>query len=131
MGTRATVTITDKKHNDELLCKLYVHLDGYPAGLGASLAKLMRGKKIVNGIPIGRSTLMMYNGMGCFAASVISVLKTGIGGVYLTSASHGEEEYNYHIKSLDDITVHCYDNLIFKGNAEEFSKFCDEREFDY
>ena len=125
METRATVTIREGDRNSTLLCKLYVHYDGYPSGLGADLARLMAGKKIVSGIAYGSDISKQYNGMSCFAASVVSVLKTGPGNVYLVSAEHGSEEYDYVINSFNDITVWSWGEQIFSGNAEELKAFCE------
>jgi|SRR3989304_107275 len=98
MGTRARVNIFD---GNELIVSIYRQMDGYPDGLGAQIAGFAGKMEIVNGIGYGQNAGTHANGMGCFAAQLISHLKgERIGSVYIRStdaASHGEEfSYNLH-----------------------------------
>ena len=96
MGTRSVTNIYDgEKLKKNLLVSIYQQMDGYYEGVGKELQRFLTGMTIVNGF--GSNTPeKAANGMGCLAAQLISHLKQGIGGVYITS--NGEKsEYNYHI----------------------------------
>jgi hypothetical protein len=76
---------------------IYHHWDGYPEGLGVTLASYLDGKKITNGLS-DRNDYSVFNGMGCLAASVVAELKDGPGDVYIEPRnSHGWIDYHYYI----------------------------------
>ncbi len=117
MGTRATATI----HNDDgELCSIYSQFDGYPDGFGSLLATFRMSRKIINGI--SDQTIETHaNGMGCFAAQLISNLKTRIGGIYMHSIKSDDDFIDYHYDLYEDkIKCSSYGKVLFEG---EYSKF--------
>lgn len=103
MGTRSTTHVYElgTKTSPSALKRLkpilsiYRQFDGYPSGHGADLAIFLDGMKVVNGI--GSDTpAKTANGAGCLAAQLVKALKTGIGGVYITT--HDDTQcYDYHV----------------------------------
>lgn len=99
MGTRARVNIFD---GNQVLVSIYRQFDGYPDGLGQEIADFAANMSVINGIS-GQVAGEAANGMGCFAAQLISHLKHDIGNVYIrdtSDESHGEE-YSYNIREKD------------------------------
>jgi hypothetical protein len=126
MGTRSLTFVYDER--GDAIINLYRQYDGYPSGHGAELAEFLAGKRIVNGL--AGDTSMVFNGMGCLAASLVANFKEAAGGFYLypvTSKDCGQD-YEYHIHQ-DRIVVKNYNgNEIFSGSWELFSKFCSAEE---
>lgn len=90
MGTRGTVTV---KEDGRTVLRMYVQFDSYLSGLGKDLKEKFGSTRIVNGY--GSDMRQGYaNGMGCLAGQIVSALKGGIGGYYLT-ASKERQEFNY------------------------------------
>lgn len=131
MGTRSTTRFFE---DDKLICVFYRQMDGYPSGHGAELAQILASGKLVNGI--GGDKGRVFNGMGCLAAQVIAEMKDGPGHIYMVSADHGGEEYNYEVRGFFDVSkpleIRCnsaYSDTqpyIFKGSLAKFKKFCKE-----
>ena len=74
MGTRAMINIARREEGvsfsekpDKVMVSIYNHYDGYPEGLGVTLANYLNGKIIVNGL--GKDNYRVFNGLGCLAAS--------------------------------------------------------------
>jgi len=113
MGTRSTITINDER--GQPLVNLYQQFDGYLSGVGADLKDKFGNAEITNGIG-GGNLADKYNGMGCFAASVIAHFKTGIGGAYIVPIGNGEE-YNYTLSVKDNRIAVCVDagDVLFDG----------------
>lgn len=89
MGTRARVNVIE---DGKVLVSIYRQMDGYPEGLGQDVAEFTARLKLVNGL--GGDISAVANGMGCYAAQLISFLKDGAGSVYIRPTnmkSHGEE----------------------------------------
>ena len=103
MATRATVSIARREEGvsfsekpDKTIVDIYHHWDGYPEGLGVTLASYLDGKTVTNGL--GRDNDNLFNGMGCLAASLVAELKDGPGDVYIEPReSHGWIDYQYYI----------------------------------
>lgn len=106
MGTRCITAVMDG--NREILC-MYRQFDGYPTGHGTELLKAFKGYRVTNGVSIANSK-RSANGMGCFAAQLVSVFKRAdkdssypagngceVGGFYLYAPETREvgEEFVY------------------------------------
>ena len=118
MGTRSLTFVYDE--DGEAIINLYRQYDGYMEGHGRELAEFLAGKRIVNGL--SGDTSMVFNGMGCLAASVVANFKDAAGGFYLHPVSHTNcgQDYEYHVYE-DKVVVKNYNGRkIFSGNWEEF-----------
>ena len=126
MGTRATIHIAKREEGvsfseipKKKLVSIYNQYDGYPDGLGVTLANYLLDTKIVNGLGGDRDTV--FNGLGCMAASIIAELKEEAGNVYIDNPNnpHGWLDYEYVIWGSDhkDIWISIFDcnNCIFVG----------------
>jgi hypothetical protein len=122
MGTRAIVNIFDEDRKS-LVC-MYSQWDGYPSGLGKTLAAFLGGIRLVNGLT-GKEKGPVANGMGCLAAQIVKHFKNEVGSIYIIN-----EKDDWGI----DYTYEVYDNkvrvknyggeVIFLGSWEDFSDFC-------
>ena len=140
MGTRATISIARREEGvsfsekpDKVMVSIYQHYDGYPEGLGVTLASYLDDKKITNGLPVDRNT-PVFNGLGCMAASIIAELKEEAGNVYIEDPErkHGWIEYEYYIWGDDhkDIWISIFNEengCIFVGKPDKLIKKYDER----
>lgn len=103
MATRASIKFVDKEGN--FLANVYHHYDGYPQYLGTKLFELTEGD-MVNGLSGGMNVLgEHFNGMGCLVASVVAMLKTAPGNVYLYSEKdfgNVGEDYLYEVVEYDN-----------------------------
>ena len=126
MGTRATIHIAKREEGvsfseipKKKLVSIYNQYDGYPEGLGVTIASYLDNKTIVNGLGGDRDTV--FNGLGCMAASIIAELKEEAGNVYIDNPNnpHGWLDYEYVIWGSDhkDIWISIFDgnNCIFVG----------------
>ena len=103
MATRAMISVAKREEGvsfseepNQTIVDIYHHWDGYPEGLGVTLASYLDGKKVINGL--GRDNDNLFNGMGCLAASLVAELKDGPGDVYIEPReSHGWIDYQYYI----------------------------------
>ena len=103
MATRAMISIAKReegvsfsKEPNQTIVDIYHHWDGYPEGLGVTLADYLNGYHVVNGL--GRENDKLFNGMGCLAASLVAELKDGPGDVYIEPReSHSWIDYHYYI----------------------------------
>lgn len=124
MSTRALIKIKDVNNNH--LVTLYNHWDGYPEGLGARLKEYIKSGTLVNGIPVmSDKSVVLWNGFGCFTASLIAALKDGPGNLYVCPKNHDNcwQEYVYTIKQLKNnkIRLTCYD-VCNKKNILNFTE---------
>ena len=111
MATRAMISIAKREEGvsfseepNQTIVDIYHHWDGYPEGLGVTLADYLNGKKVTNGL--GRDNDNLFNGMGCLAASLVAELKDGPGDVYIEPReSHGWIDYQYYIWGLSLIHI--------------------------
>ena len=112
MATRAIIRVAEREEGvsfseqtNKIRVQIYHHYDGYPEGLGVTLANYLNPKKIVNGIPLKpTSSVDLANGMGCLTASLIKHLKEKPGNVYVDYPGqvHGDTEYTYYIWGCED-----------------------------
>ena len=126
MGTRSLTFVYED--NGKAIINLYRQYDGYPEGHGRDVANFLAGKRLVNGL--AGDTSMVFNGMGCLAASLVAHFKDAAGGFYLNpvSAKDCGQDYEYHIYK-DRIVIKDYSGKkIFSGNWEEFDYFCSATE---
>jgi len=93
MGTRATIHIAKREEGvsfseipEKKIVSIYNQYDGYPEGLGVTIADYLNGKRLVNGL-------------GCLAASLVAELKHEAGYVYIDDPNcpHGWLDYEYVI----------------------------------
>ena len=105
MATRAMISIAKREEGvsfseepNQTIVDIYHHWDGYPEGLGVTLAYYLEEKKITNGLSSKDNEDLIFNGMGCLAASLVAYLKDGPGDVYIEPReSHGWIDYQYYI----------------------------------
>ena len=130
MGTRATIKIARREEGvsfsekpDKVIVSIYQHFDGYPEGLGVTLANYLNGKMIVNGL--GKDNYRVFNGLGCLAASLIAELKDGPGNIYIEDPNKPNTwiNYEYFVWGDDhkDIWVSIFDGdeCIFVGKPDK------------
>ena len=130
MATRAMISIAKREEGvsfseapNKTIVYIYHHWDGYPEGLGATLASYLNDKRIVNGIGNKDNEDLIFNGMGCLAASLVAELKDGPGNVYIESRNqHGWIDYNYYIwgDTDKDVWISIFDDseCIFVGKPQ-------------
>ena len=133
MATRAMISIAKREEGvsfseipERTIVDIYHHWDGYPEGLGVTLASYLDDKKVTNGLS-DRNDYSVFNGMGCLAASIIAELKDGPGDVYIEPRdSHGWIEYQYYVWGDDykDIWISIFDEgeCIFVGKPRDLLK---------
>ena len=109
MATRAIIRVAEREEGvsfseqtDNIRVQIYHHYDGYPEGLGVTLANYLGPKKIVNGLPFGDGwcrSVDVANGMGCLTASLIEYLKEAPGNVYVDYPYQDrfDIDYTYYI----------------------------------
>ena len=132
MATRALINFVEREDGvsfsehpgvDKIHTQIYNHYDGYPSGLGVTLANYLQDYKIVNGL--GNDQELVANGMGCLAAQTVSYLKDGPGNIYLHKPSEKDwEDYEYFIwcKEGHGVWISIFDyegNCIFVGEPDK------------
>lgn len=140
MGTRSTTTVYD---GEVPILSFYGQYDGYPDGLGETLAKFLTGKTVVNGIPAGASKAeqaSIVNGPGDLAIRLLVFVKNEHGGVdkpggfYAVNHEHtGDEDYHYDVIVVGaegfgatkqpgsiHVRVKSFGTLIAEGGPEDF-----------
>ena len=104
MATRATIHVAKREEGvsfserpNKTIVDIYHHWDGYPEGLGVTLASYLEDMKIVNGL--GRDDENVANGLGCLAAQLIAEIKDSPGNVSIIGPeeSYGYIEFEYYI----------------------------------
>jgi hypothetical protein len=133
MATRAMISIAKReegvsfsKEPNQTIVDIYHHWDGYPEGLGVTLASYLDDKKIVNGIS-SKDNDIIFNGIGCLAASLVAELKDGPGNVYIEGRDqHSWIDYYYIIwgDTDKDIWISIFDGgeCIFVGKPRDLLK---------
>jgi hypothetical protein len=130
MGTRSLVEFIDT--NGKPLTTIYRQYDGYPEARGQELADFLKGKTMVNGIPVGRGKESDYsNGVGDLAAQWIAHEKADheTGGVYVCAAGARDcwEEFLYVVRADEKTGIHLQAfasgemEPFFSGRPEEFN----------
>ena len=130
MATRATISIARREEGvsfsekpSKTIVDIYHHYDGYPEGLGVTLASYLDDKKLTNGL--GGDNHDVFNGLGCMAASIVAELKDGPGNVYIEDPErkHGWLDYEYFVWGDDhkDIWISIFDGdeCIFVGKPNK------------
>ena len=133
MATRATVSIARREEGvsfsekpNKTIVDIYHHYDGYPEGLGVTLASYLDDFKITNGLGIDNNHV--FNGLGCMAASIIEYLKDGPGNVYIEDPErpHTWIDYKYYVWGDDNksiwISIFDGDECIFVGKPRDLLK---------
>ena len=126
MATRAKIHIARREEGvsfseipEKVMVSIYNHYDGYPEGLGVTLASYLDDKTITNGL--GKDNDYVFNGLGCLAASLIAELKDGPGNIYIEDPNkpHTWIDYDYYVWGDDykDIWISIFDGseCIFVG----------------
>ena len=134
MATRAMISIARREEGvsfseipDKTVVEIYHHWDGYPEGLGVKLASYLDDKSIVNGLGSKDSEDIVFNGVGCMAASIVAQLKDGPGNVYIEDrGSHAWIDYEYFIWGDTDkeiwISIFEDSECIFVGKPRQLLK---------
>jgi hypothetical protein len=151
MGTRSLTFVYEKYGQvQKPVVNMYRQFDGYPTGHGAELVDFLSVGRMVNGLAQTKTTKeIVFNGMGCLAASLVAHFKKEPGQFYLhpTDVTDCGQDYEYHIYNDNRIlsgssfrieVYNCGCNffgmssgtkeLEFKGNLVEFTEFCKEKE---
>ena len=130
MATRSTIHVAKREEGvsfsekpNKTIVDIYHHWDGYPEGVGVTLASYLEDMKIVNGL--GRDDTNVANGLGCLAAQLIAEIKDGPGNVAIIGPeeSYGYIEFEYYIWGTEYkdiwISIFNYDGeCIFVGKPE-------------
>ena len=134
MATRAMISVARREEGvsfseipDKTVVEIYHHWDGYPEGLGVKLASYLDDKSIVNGIGNKDNEDIIFNGLGCMAASIVAQLKDGPGNVYIEDrGSHAWIDYEYFIWGDTDkeiwISIFEDSECIFVGKPRQLLK---------
>ena len=139
MATRAKVHIARREEGvsfseipKKVIVSIYNHYDGYPEGLGVTLAEYFDGKVITNGLG-SRDDYSVFNGMGCLAASLIQELKDGPGYIYIEDpeSKHSWLDYEYVIWGDDYksiwISIFCGSKCEFVGKPNALLETYNEK----
>ena len=134
MATRALINFVEREDGvsfsehpgvDKIHVQIYNHYDGYPSGLGVTLAEYLQDFIVVNGLSFDSAGKTSANGIGCLAAQVVRYLKDGPGNVYLHKPGEKSwEDYEYFIWCKEGhgvwISILDYDgNCIFVGKPDK------------
>ena len=117
------VTFSEHPGVDKIHIQIYNHYDGYPSGLGVTLADYLQPFTVVNGLSSGQGKVA--NGIGCLAAQTVQYLKEGPGNVYLQKPGKMDwEDYEYFIwcKEGHGVWISIFDyngDCIFVGEPDK------------
>ena len=147
MGTSSLTFVYEKYGQiQKPVVNMYRQYDGYPTGHGAELAEFLSSGRMVNGLAQTKTVKeIVFNGMGCLAAQMITNFKQTPGGFYIHPVDVREcgQDYEYHVsEKKDGLYVEVYycgcnmfgvssgeeSQLIFQGYLKEFTEFCKEKE---
>ena len=147
MGTRSLTFVYEKYGQvQKPVVNMYRQYDGYPTGHGAELAEFLSSGRMVNGLAQTKTVKeIVFNGMGCLAAQMVTNFKQTPGGFYIHPVDVREcgQDYEYHVsEKKDGLYVEVYycgcnmfgvssgeeSQLIFQGYLKEFTEFCKEKE---
>ena len=132
MATRALINFVDREDKvsfsehpgvDKIHVQIYNHYDGYPSGLGVTLADYLQDFTVVNGLSIDQGKVA--NGIGCLAAQTVKYLKDEPGQIYLHKPGKRDwEDYEYFIwcKEGHGVWISIFDyngNCIFVGKPDK------------
>jgi hypothetical protein len=140
MATRALINFVEREDGvtfsahpsvDKIHVQIYNHYDGYPSGLGVTLAYYLQDFTVVNGLSGDEEKVA--NGMGCLAAQTVKYLKDEPGQIYLQKPRNMDwEDYEYFIwcKDGNGVWISIFEhngNCIFVG---EPNKLIEKFEYD-
>jgi hypothetical protein len=145
MGTRSLTFVYEKYGEvQKPVCNMYRQFDGYPTGHGAELVEFLGGGRLVNGlIHTKTAEEVVFNGMGCLAASMVAHFKQSPGGFYIhpTDVTDCGQDYEYHIYNKDGLYIEVYNcgcnffgvsgdkkELEFGGYLKDFANFCSDKD---
>ena len=132
MATRALINFVDREDGvsfnehpgvDKIHTQIYNLYDGYPSGLGVTLAYYLQPFTVVNGLSSGQGKVA--NGIGCLSAQTVQYLKDGPGNVYLHKPVKMDwEDYEYFIwcKEGHGVWISIFDyqgKCIFVGEPDK------------
>ena len=151
MATRAIIRVVEREegvtfseHQEDYHTQLYHHFDGYPEGLGVTLANYLNDISVVNGVS-GDSH--QANGLGCLATQLVVHLKTGDeadwdlkgkpGNVYIDKAGAKRDwiDYIYYVWATEgkDVWISIFDyndECIFVGTSQKLLNKYKETDYD-
>jgi len=120
MGTTARVIF---KSEGKTVFNMRAHYDGYPAGVGLKLVRILLEGKLVNGLGQNRTLGARFNGASCLAASVIALMKKEPGNIYLyPTNNYFGANYTYEINVTKNHTIDfkMTGGKTFEGDLEGF-----------
>jgi hypothetical protein len=134
MGTHGVVNFINYRH--QVIASLVRTSDGNPAYFGRQLFDYFGDWKVSNGTTGQRKH---SNGMGCFAAKIVSSFKTEEGEFHLVLPSLLINEYDYdydifqnypdsplQIQLIKDRNT-CSEVVLYNGLFSEFGKWLDKK----
>jgi hypothetical protein len=93
MATSALINIYDE--NDNHLLGIHIQYDGGKI-LKTNLDRIIKEGRYINALSLSTPVLgEAFLGMGCFAASLISILKKECGNVFITKNTNALNMYDY------------------------------------
>ena len=134
MATRATIRVVKREEGvsfsektDNYHTQIYHHYDGYPEGLGVTLASYLSDISVVNGL--GGLITPKANGLGCLVAQLVCHLKAPDGeiregNVYVGSkdAKRSWIDYEYYVWAAENksVWISIFDNeeCLFVGEPD-------------
>ena len=140
MGTRSLTRIIprqeglayDKAHTkpELALVNVYQQYDGYPNYMAVEYAKWLENINIGNGLGRDPELNKYANGVGCFAAQILTHFKDRPGGLYLSPIddyySWADYIYNLFPKEGEETYMSIYDTytkeVIFVGKPDAVLK---------
>ena len=116
MATRATIRVVKREEGvsfsektDNYHTQIYHHYDGYPEGLGVTLASYLSDISVVTGLS---GSSLQANGLGCLAAQLVCRLKMDngdirAGNVYIDppNVERSWIDYEYYVWAAENKSV--------------------------
>ena len=129
MGTRSLIYFQARDSDGKVVIYvvIYQQYDGYPEGVGATLAEFLSKVNLVNGFTRKdeeEKERIVCNGFDDLVARFIAQHKSGVGGFYIYPAVPDMiEEFVYHVTNTDE-GIRISINSGKEMNISEFSKVC-------
>ena len=132
MGTRSLTFVYEKYGQvQKPVVNMYRQYDGYPTGHGAELAEFLSGGRMVNGLAQTKTVKeIVFNGMGCLAAQMVTNFKQTPGGFYIHPVDFNQDcwqDYEYHVYEKH-VVVKNPTEVIFDGYWSDFLSVTTEKE---
>jgi hypothetical protein len=129
MGTRSLIYFeeVDAEGNVTVYVVIYQQYDGYPEGVGATLASFLKRMRIVNGYNSNdEKSGNVANGFDCLIPQFIAQEKKGIGNFYIYPANTqpgGDIDWVYRVQDTSEgIKIRVWDKDPISIN--EFCEMC-------